>query len=167
MAKRNMAEFVDSETSKKEGVTATTSDVASEAPAPAPLASQAAAEGGEGTVMESTSAEPTTPGSTNVMVESVKAGASAAQEAVANFWPAVGRNLRKFVYNGCYYVSFGVTFSALTVANLVPTDNIMGKALADGAEAAKEAFHKQHELTASGESGSALNPASGEGLVAA
>ena len=117
--------------------------------------------------MESTSAEPTTPGSTNVMVESVKAGASAAREAVANFWPAVGRNLRKQVYDGCYYVSFGVTFSALTVANLVPTDNIMGKALADGAEAAKEACHKQHELTASSESGSALNPASGEGLVAA
>ena len=153
---RKMSEF---ETSKEEA----TIEVASQTPAAPSLAS----EGGTEAIMKATSVESTAPSSTNVVVESVKAGASAAQEAVADFLPAVGKNLRTLVYNGFYYASFGVTFSALTVASLVPTDNVMGKALADGAEAAKEVFRKQHDLTASGECGSTVNPASGEGMVAA
>jgi hypothetical protein len=117
--------------------------------------------------MAATAGEPTADTSVNAVVESVKAGATAAQAAVTDFVPAVGKNLRTLVYNGLYYVSFGVTFSALTVASLVPSDNVMGKALADGAEAAKEVFRKQHRQAASEASGRTANPVGGEGMVAA
>ncbi|HUL12900.1 MAG TPA: hypothetical protein VLU73_12135 [Methylococcaceae bacterium] len=157
-----MSEFIESETSKEEAVEATTIEVASEPPTVEAVASEAMAEGSTETVMEAASVESTAPSSTNIMVESVKAGAGAAQEAVADFLPVVGKTLRKLVYNGFYYVSFGVTFSALTVASLVPTDNVMGQALADGAEAAKEVFRKQRQTAAR-----EAEPTSGEGLVAA
>ncbi len=153
MAKRKMSQVIESETSQEEGVETPTVEV---------VASEVMAEGGTESVMEAASVESAAPSATNIVVESVKAGAGAAQEAVVDFLPAVGETLRALVYNGFYYVSFGVTFSALTVAHLVPTNNVMGQALADGAKAAQEAFRPQHE-TATSEAA----PTSGEGLVAA
>ena len=157
-----MSEFIESETSKEDVVEATTIEGAAETPAAGTVASEAMTEGGIETVMETTLVESTEPTSTNIVVESVRAGASAAQEAVADLLPTVGNNLRKLAYNGFYYVSFGVTFSALTVANLLPTDNVMGQALADGAAAARESFRKQHQ-TVTGEA----EFTSGEGVIAA
>jgi len=158
MAKRKMSEYVESEISKEEAFETTPIGGATETPAVETVAAQ----GGAETVMEVASGESTAPSSTNIVVESVKAGAGAAQQAVGDFLPAVGKTLRQVVYNGFYYVSFGVTFSALTLASLVPTDNVMGQALTAGAEAAKEAFRKQHQATTS-----ATEPTSGETLVAA
>jgi hypothetical protein len=167
MAKRKMSKVVDSETRKEEAVEATTIEVASETPASPPLTSESVAEGSAEVVMESTQVESTTLSSPKVVVESVKAGATAAQQGVDDFVPAIGKNLRQLVYNGFYYVSFGVTFSALTVASLVPMDNVMREAVADGAAAAKQAFRQQHERGTASESGSTSNPASGEGTFAA
>lgn len=161
MAKRKMSHVIESETSQEEVVEVTTSE-APETPTVEAVASEAMAEGGTESVMEATSVESAAPSPTNIVIESVKAGAGAAQEAVVDFLPAVGKTLRALVYNGFYYVSFGVTFSALTVAHLVPTNNVMGQALADGAKAAQEAFRQQHE-TATREAA----PTSGEELVAA
>ncbi len=57
----------------------------------------------------------------------------------------LGTGLSKAIYSGFYYLSYGAVFGALMIAKLAPTDNIMGKGLKDGAEAAKAAFHKRQE----------------------
>lgn len=106
------------------------------------------AEGAEATVYASDSAEAEESPHGNLVVESVRSGAAAAQEAVARFVPAVGDNLRKAAYQGIYGVSFGVTFGALFVARLVPKDSFVGHALADGAAAAKVALQEQEEQAA-------------------
>ena len=116
-------------------------------------------EGAEATVYASGSAEAEESLHGNLVVESVRSGAAAAQEAVARFVPAVGDNLRKAAYKGIYGVSFGVTFGALFVSRLVPKDSFVGHALADGAAAAKAAFHEQQERAAAAEHAAPLSPA--------
>lgn len=109
------------------------------------------AEGAESTVHASGSTESGESLHGNLMVESVRSGAMAAQETMARFIPAIGDNLRKAAYNSIYGVSFGVTFGALLVARLVPQDSFVGHALADGAAAAKAAFQEQDEKAAAAE----------------
>ena len=110
-------------------------------------------------VHENVAEESTVSSTTTLVVESMKSGASAAQEAAAKFVPAVGENIRKAAYKGIYYVSFGATFSALVVAKLVPADSFVGHALIDGAVAAKGAFRRQQEKASLAEMESTLKPA--------
>jgi hypothetical protein len=80
------------------------------------------------------------------VANAVKEGAADANKAASTVLPAIGKILSKTVYNGCYYISFGVTFSALTVGRLLPRDNIAGRGLHDGALAAKEKVGRLGEL---------------------
>ena len=81
------------------------------------------------------------------VADAVKEGAADATKTAAAVLPGIGKILSKSIYNGCYYISFGVTFSALTVAKLLPVDNTAGRGLHDGAEAAKETITRRAELT--------------------
>lgn len=93
------------------------------------------------------SAEKTTESATQAMekaTEAVKEGAFDAGKAVSNVIPAIGRFCSKTVYGTFYYLSYGVVFSSLTIAHLVPLDNAMGEGLHDGTAAAKKAV-KKHE----------------------
>ena len=105
-------------------------------------------EGAAETVYASASAEAESLFQGNLVVESVRSGATAAQEAVTRFVPAVGDGLRKAAYQGIYGVAFGVTFGALLVAKLVPKESFVGHAIADGATAAKLAIHELDEKSA-------------------
>lgn len=72
-------------------------------------------------------------------LDAINRGAASAKEAVGRVIPGVGKAVRKSVYGTFYYASFGVVFAALSVARLVPTNNVMGEALKDGADAARRA----------------------------
>jgi hypothetical protein len=76
----------------------------------------------------------------------VREGVEDATEAASTVLPAIGKTLTNTVYSGCYYLAFGVTFSALTVAKLLPVDTLVGRGLHDGAEAAKERISRQADL---------------------
>jgi hypothetical protein len=67
----------------------------------------------------------------------IREGASHARAAVGEVIPGVGRIVRKAVYGTAYGASYGVVFAALSVARLVPTNNFVGQAFKDGAEAAR------------------------------
>lgn len=82
------------------------------------------------------------------LTEAVKEGASDAAAAATNVMPAIGEAIAKTVYGACYYVSFGVTFAALSVAKLIPSGSAAAKGLHDGAEAAKEAASRPLEAVA-------------------
>jgi hypothetical protein len=89
------------------------------------------------TVMAEAEAEPE-----NAVYAVVMSGVSKAQEAFKAV-PNVGENVRKVAFKGIYYASFGVTFGALVVAQLVPTESFVGQAMAEGAKAAKASFRRQ------------------------
>lgn len=112
----------------------------------------------EETVQEAVAAEASDTVHEQRIIDSVRAGALAAREAAAQFAPAVGQRIRKTAYRGIYYVSFGVTFGALAVAKLVPSDSFVGHAIADGAGAAKEAF-VEHAVAAADDADAPLSPA--------
>lgn len=69
--------------------------------------------------------------------DAIRHGAASAKAAVGEVVPGVGRLVRKTVYGTFYCASYGVVFAALSVARLVPTDNVLGEALRDGAQAAR------------------------------
>jgi hypothetical protein len=80
------------------------------------------------------------------VASAMKEGAADANKAASIVLPVIGKILSKTVYNGCYYISFGVTFSALTVGRLLPRDNVAGRGLHDGVLAAKEKVSRRAEL---------------------
>jgi hypothetical protein len=80
--------------------------------------------------------------------DAVREGAKDAREAVASFFPAVGNAIHKGVYNGFYFVTYGVVFGALTVGRLIPHNNAMGEGVHDGYLAAKKAFEESKGATA-------------------
>ncbi len=82
------------------------------------------------------------------VTDAVKEGVADATKTVNTVLPAIGKVVSKTVYNGCYYISFGVTFSALTVGKLLPIDNVVGRGLHDGAEAAKDTITRRAEEVA-------------------
>lgn len=84
-------------------------------------------------------------------VDAIQEGVADASAAAAEVVPALGRLLSSSVYGAFYYASYGVVFSALTIAHLVPTNNIIGEGLRDGAKAARQAFSKQSESKAQAE----------------
>jgi len=91
----------------------------------------------------------------NAVVQSVKAGAEAAEQAANRF----GAGFRKVAYRGVYYVSFGATFGALVAARLVPQGSWVGDAIADGASAARQAFREQAARRVEEDMTQAPNPA--------
>lgn len=81
-------------------------------------------------------------------VDAVREGATSAKAAAAELLPNLGKLVSKSVYGTFYYASYGVVFGALTVAHLIPTNNLMGAGLRDGAAAARRAFDQQQEAAA-------------------
>ncbi|HYE35561.1 hypothetical protein [Methylocaldum sp.] len=79
--------------------------------------------------------------------EAIKEGANDARSAFAEFIPGIGGVIHNGVYSGFYYLAYGVVFSSLAVASLLPSHNAMGEGVRDGAEAAKKAFKGRHEGT--------------------
>jgi hypothetical protein len=77
--------------------------------------------------------------------EAVKEGTADAAQDASNVLPAIGRFLSKTVYGGCYYAAYGVTFGALTVAKLIPTDNAFVHGLQEGSKAAAADVHKHDD----------------------
>lgn len=67
-----------------------------------------------------------------------------AREAV----PAVGRFVSKVVYSSSYYVSFGVVFPTMLVANIVPGGEALATGLMDGAASAMSAIANRKEKSA-------------------
>jgi hypothetical protein len=94
------------------------------------------------TVNETVMAEAIEAEPENAVYAVVMSGVSRAQEAFKAV-PNVGENVRKVAYKGIYYVSFGATFGALVVAQLVPSESFVGQAMAEGAKAAKASFRRQ------------------------
>lgn len=70
----------------------------------------------------------------------IREGASDARRAVAGILPAMGTMVRKSVYGGFYYGSYGVVFGALVVSRLIPSNNAIGEGIRDGAMAARADF---------------------------
>ncbi len=79
-------------------------------------------------------------------VESETAVASAAP-SVADVLPVLGKHLGKAVYGILYYASYGVVFTALTAARIVPMNNLAGRAIKEGALAAKNALKSSEQTT--------------------
>jgi hypothetical protein len=77
--------------------------------------------------------------------EAIREGASDAREAAAGFFPAVGDAIHKGVYNGFYYLTYGVVFGALVVGRLIPSNNAMGEGVRDGYAAAAKAFEEREK----------------------
>jgi hypothetical protein len=98
--------------------------------------------------------------------EAVKEGAADAKQGVETILPAVGKFVSKALYGGCYYAAYGVTFGALTVGKLIPTDNAVVHGLQDGAEAAAADIQKRSEAVAEATVETAT-PTSEEGLATA
>jgi hypothetical protein len=65
-------------------------------------------------------------------------GAGDAQARAAEMMPAVSDFVGRLAYNGSYAVSYGIVFSTLFVARLVPEDNPLVQGLIDGAQAARD-----------------------------
>jgi len=87
-----------------------------------------------------------------------------------DFIPAIGQALSKAVYTPFYYASFGIVFAVVKIARWIPTDNVMGHGMHDGAVAAKADFQQSQangplaQANASGHRGS---PSNGEHLATA
>lgn len=93
------------------------------------------------------------------VTEAVQEGTAQAKQTAAEVLPAVGKLASKTLYGTCYYAAFGVTFAALTIAKLIPTDSPVAHGLHDGAEAAAKEVEAHAEqqarmaAAAAGESG--------------
>lgn len=76
------------------------------------------------------------------VAEAVKEGAADAAQDASTVSSSIGKYVTKAVHGGCYYVAYGVTFSSLMVAKLIPTNNALVQGLQDGAKAAVEDVKK-------------------------
>ncbi len=85
-------------------------------------------------------------------VESESVAPSEGPSFISQVLPAIGGSISKAVYGTCYYASYGVVFGALTVAHLIPMNNIMGRAIRDGAADAQQAVEKSEAASPTGES---------------
>ena len=65
-----------------------------------------------------------------------RAGDAAAKAKQA--LPAAGQFVSRLVYSSCYYVSYGVVFPTLFLANVIPGGSPIAAGLSDGANAAKD-----------------------------
>lgn len=83
------------------------------------------------------------------LMQTVESAAEAAVEEVAAIVePArrrFGESLGKAVYGTCYYAAYSVVYGSLSLARLVPMDNLVGRAIRDGAADARSAVERQPE----------------------
>lgn len=77
-------------------------------------------------------------------VESMSEDA-APRVSLRDILPAVGQHLGKAAYGVVYYTTYGVVYSALSVARVVPVDNVVGRAIKEGAMAATAAVKLAEE----------------------
>lgn len=77
---------------------------------------------------------------TALVAVATEEGASAPKATRLNVIPALGRAVSKAVYGTFYYASYGIVFTAVTVAHWIPVNNPMGRGVRDGAAAAKADF---------------------------
>jgi hypothetical protein len=98
--------------------------------------------------------------------EAVQQGAADAAAAVRESSGGISQFLSKAVYNTCYYSSYYVTFTALTIAKLLPLDNAAGHGLHDGATAAKDALHTADQQAAARAAGESLPVVAAEAVAA-
>jgi hypothetical protein len=73
-------------------------------------------------------------------LEAVKHAAADAAEAAAKAPEVIGKFFSKTVYDSFYSLSYGVVFSALMVAKLIPKNSGLACGMRDGAIAARAAF---------------------------
>jgi hypothetical protein len=95
------------------------------------------------------------------VTEAVQEGTAQAKQTAAGVLPAAGELASKTLYGICYNAAFGVTFAALTIARLIPTESPVAHGLHDGTKAAVKLIEAQAEQQAR------MAPAAGEssGLV--
>jgi hypothetical protein len=70
--------------------------------------------------------------------EAVRDRASDAAAKAKQALPATGQFISRLVYSSCYFVSYGVVFPTLFLANVVPGGGPIAAGLSDGANAAKD-----------------------------
>jgi hypothetical protein len=78
----------------------------------------------------------------------LRQGAAEAGETADRLLPKVGKLMSKGIYSTCYYGSFGVVFTALTIARLLPKDGAVIHGIEDGADAARHAAEETEATTA-------------------
>src|SRR5438874_2358357 len=71
-------------------------------------------------------------------IETVRHGASDAQERIIGFMPTLGQFVGRVAYTSGYGLSYGIVFPVMLVARIVPMNNALGHGLRDGASAARE-----------------------------
>jgi predicted S18 family serine protease len=80
--------------------------------------------------------------------EAVQEGTEQATQTAEKVLPDVSELVSKTLYGACYYGAFGVTFAALTIAKLIPTDSSVARGLHDGTEAAAKQIEARAEQEA-------------------
>ena len=99
------------------------------------------------------------PRSQESLASAIGEGVRDARAAVNDLFPAVGGLLRKGVFNGVYYLTYGVVFGGLTVGRLIPKSSAVADGIREGAKAARHDFDEQSEKVGTAAS-------SAEGLAA-
>jgi hypothetical protein len=101
------------------------------------------------TVQESAEVHPTalerTAEPTEGFSEAIREGTEDARAAAAGVIPEVGELIHKGVYNGFYYLTYGIVFGSLVVGSLIPSNNAMSEGVRDGIEAARKDFEGREE----------------------
>ncbi len=59
--------------------------------------------------------------------------------------PAAGQFVSRLVYSSCYFVSYGVVFPTLFLANVIPGGGPIAAGLCDGASAAKDSVKEMRK----------------------
>lgn len=101
----------------------------------------------------------TTPEAENVIAEAapeesrslakvISESAADACSAASNALPAAGKAVRKIVYSGCYYITYGIVYSSMIVGSLIPANSAVGEGMHDGAAAARKDFAQREESAA-------------------
>lgn len=80
--------------------------------------------------------------------EAIKQGVADAKQAAAEAAPVVTDYVAKALYGTCYYSAYAVTFSALLLAKLIPSESAVARGLHDGADTATREFKVQEEQRA-------------------
>ncbi|MCU0733951.1 MAG: hypothetical protein MUF20_00310 [Methylotetracoccus sp.] len=75
----------------------------------------------------------------------ISESAADACSAASNVLPEAGKLVRKVVYKGFYYATYGVVYSSMVVGSLIPSHSAVGEGLHDGAAAARKDFASRGE----------------------
>jgi len=78
----------------------------------------------------------------------VREGTSDALARAKSALPVAGESVSRFVYSGCYYLSYGVVFPTLFVTSYLPGCGTIADGLVDGASAANDVIVDMKEKSA-------------------